>query len=158
MNISLRNARIDDLPQIIFLGERLRRESKIWFPEIDTAYLTGVLENQFLRPDKFCCIVAENSSNIVGWLNGLTATYEWSPFRFAAQRVLYVVPEARGFVVARRLIRAFIAWAEANGARRQLLGLGNGIRPEKVDRFYRRLGFEPIGGQYLRDSWASKPS
>jgi len=154
----LRNARIEDIPAIRNLGERLRLESKVWFPESDLAYLTEVLSHQFSHPDIYCCIVAEIGPNIVGWLNGLITNYEWSPFKIAAQRVLYVVPEARGSVVARRLIRAFIKWAEDKGARRQLLGLGNGLSPDKVDRFYRRLGFEPIGGQYLRDSWASKPS
>lgn len=157
MSISLRSARSEDAADLAKLGESLRRESKIWFPEIDQNYLKETLKAQLSQPHNYCCIIAENSSNIVGWLNGLIATYEWSPLRFAAQRILYVAPDARGLLVARRLIRAFVTWAEENGARRQLLGLGNGLNPEKVDRFYRGLGFEPIGGQYLRDSWVSKP-
>ena len=77
--------------------------------------------------------------------------------KVAVQRILYVAPEVRSLAV-RGLVRAFVSWAEALGVTRQLVGLGNGLNLEKVDRFYRRLGFEPIGGQYLRDSWGLKQS
>lgn len=159
MSTSLRNATTDDIPRLIELGNRLRLEAAVWFPPCEPEYLTETLKRQFSSPENYCCIVAENGSNIVGWLNGLIATpYEWSPMRVAAQRILYVAPEARSLKVVRGLIRAYVSWAEARGVTRQLIGIGNGLNLEKVDRFYRRLGFELIGGQYLRDSWVSKPS
>ena len=158
MKSIVRCASVDDLPQIAVLGEALRRESAVWFPEIDLAYLTEMMRPQLDRPDRFYCAVAEKGGRLVGWLNGLLATYEWSPFIFAVQRILYVAPEARGGITAVRLLRDYIAWAEANGAKRQLAGMGNGLPPAKVDGLYRRLGFRPIGGQYLRDTWESKQS
>lgn len=157
MTSIVRCARPDDAPDLARLGEDLRRESAVWFPEIDPDYLSATLRAQLDRPDKYYCAVAEREGRLVGWLNGLIVTYEWSPFLFAAQRILYVAPEARGGMTAARLLRGYVAWAEANGAKRQLAGIGNGL-PLKVDDLYRRLGFRPIGGQYLRDSWESKPS
>lgn len=150
----IRPGTIEDLPQLILLGERLRLESGVWFPPVDEEYL----RSQPLFGPERCCFVGERGSNIVGWLNGLIAApYEWSPFRVAVQRVLYVAPEARGGFVARDLIRAFVGWAEAQGLTRQMIGLGNGLDPATVDHLYRGLGFRPVGGQYLRDSWESKP-
>lgn len=154
----IRKARIDDCERIVELGKRLRLESKVWYPPPDTGYFAERLDLMVSRPETYCCFLAENGSKIVGVLNGLIGTYEWSPFKYAAQRVLYVVPEARSLKVVLGLIRAYVNWAEALGVTRQLVGLGNGLNLEKVDRFYRRLGFEPIGGQYLRDSWVSKRS
>lgn len=154
----IRQGTIDDLPQLIELGKQLRLESLVWFPEVDEAYLRQTAEVVFSDPSKYCCIVAENGSKIVGYLTGFIGTYEWSPFKFAAQRILYVEPRARSLGIVRGLIRAFERWAEESGAYRKLLGLGNGLNPATVDRLYRLLGYEHVGGQYLRDSWVSKQS
>lgn len=158
MTTSIRSGNSDDIPQIIELGKRLRLESLVWYPPPDEGFFRERMEIAFSQPENYCCFVAEDGCNIVGLLNGLIGTYEWSPFRFAAQRVLYVAPEARSLKVVRGLIRAYVSWAEALGVTRQLVGLGNGLNPEKVSRLYRLFGFEQIGGQYLRDSWVSKHS
>lgn len=149
---AIRNGTITDLPRLIELGERMRRESAVYYPPIDIPHLTERAEIVFSQPDKFCCFVAENGNNIVGWLNGFESGYIFNPIRVAAHDVFYIVPEARSYGTAMGLVRAFIEWAESLGIRRQMIRLDTGLRPEKVERFYLRLGFKPIGGQYLRDS------
>lgn len=156
----IRKATTSDLTSLIRLGERLRLESKVWFPPIDPEYFRAWAgKSLFSGDENYCCFVFEKGGNIVGWLNGaIAAPYEFNPMRVAVQRILYVVPECRGSTAAARLMKAFEEWADARGISRRLAGLGNGLPSAKVDRFYRGFGFEPIGGQYLRDAWASKQS
>jgi GNAT superfamily N-acetyltransferase len=148
----IRTGTLSDLPQLASLGERMRLESLIWYPPIDPQYLAGYAKIIFSRPDKFCCFVVEKGSNIVGWLNGFETGYIFSPVRIAAHDIFYIAPEHRRYEYAVGLIRAYIGWAESLGLKRQVLRLDTALRPEKVDRFYRRLGFQPIGGQYVRDN------
>jgi GNAT superfamily N-acetyltransferase len=129
----------------------MRLESRVWYPPIDGAVLRANAEAVFAHPDKFCCIVAENGSNIVGWLNGFVSGYIFTSMKIAAHDVFYIAPEYRSYQTARGLILAFVEWAESLGLKRQMIRLDTALRPEKVDRFYRRMGFHPIGGQYLRD-------
>ena len=129
----------------------MRLESAIWYPEIDKPFLEERAKIIFSHPEKFCCIVAENGCNIVGWLNGFVSGYIFSPVRIAAHDIFYIAPEARNYETARGLVLAFVEWAESLGVTRQLIRLDTALKPDKVDRFYRRLGFQPIGGQYVRD-------
>lgn len=147
----MRCGSVEDLPQLSALGERMRLESAIWYPEIDQEHLRKCAEIVFNHPDKFCCFVAEEGSNIVGWLNGFVSGYVFSPMRIAAHDIFYIAPEARDYRTARALVLAFVGWAESLGLKRQLIRLDTGLKPDKVDLFYRRLGFQPIGGQYVRD-------
>ena len=159
MSTSLRNARTDDLPEIINLGNRIRLESLVWYPPIEEDYLEENWKTLVSTPDKFCCIVAQNGSNIVGWLNGFVSGYIFSRMRLAAHDVFYIAPEHRSYQTARGLVLAYVGWAESLGIKRQVIRLDTALRPEKVDRFYRRMGFHPIGGQYVRDKWRqSQPS
>lgn len=129
----------------------MRLESLVWYPPIDFTHLARSAEVLFANPDKFCCFVAENGSNLVGWLNGFESGYMFSPVRIAAHDIFYIAPEARNYATARNLVMAFVGWAEALGLKRQVIRLDTGLKPDKVDRFYRRMGFHPIGGQYVRD-------
>jgi GNAT superfamily N-acetyltransferase len=133
----------------------MRLESAIWYPEIDPDHLRQCAEIIFNHPDKFCCIVVEKGPNIVGWLNGLISGYVWSPVKVAAHDIFYIAPEARNYETARGLVLAFVEWAESLGVTRQLIRLDTALKPDKVDRFYRRLGFQPIGGQYVRDGYSN---
>jgi GNAT superfamily N-acetyltransferase len=155
VSISLRDATTEDIPQIISLGERMRQESLVWYPPIEGDYLTENLRKLFNHPDKYCCIVATDGPNIVGWLSGFVSGYVFSPMQIAAHDVFYIAPEYRSFKTARGLVLAFVKWAEALGITRQMIRLDTALRPDRVDRFYRRLGFQPIGGQYLRDGGAN---
>lgn len=151
---TFRSARSNDLPRLIELGSRMRLESLIWYPPVDEAFLRKNAEVVFSNPNKFCCVVAENGSNIVGWLNGLVSGYVFSPMPVAVHDIFYIAPEHRSYQTARGLILAYIEWAESLGIKRQVIRLDTALRPEKVDRFYRRMGFHPIGGQYVRDGYS----
>lgn len=73
--------------------------------------------------------------------------------RLATTFRCYVAPSVRHSVagggrVASKLIRTFTDWAKQQGAQELHIHATVGIEPERVDRFFRRLGFETFGGNY----------
>lgn len=144
---------MSDLPGLIQLGERMRLESLVWYPPIEEDYLRERMEVVFAHPEKFCCFVVENDLNLGGFILGFESGYIFSRMKTAAHDIFYLAPEHRRFANAVGLVKAFVGWAESLGIGRQMIRLDTALRPEKVDRFYRRLGFRPIGGQYVRDGW-----
>lgn len=147
----IRKATTSDLPSLITLGERMRLESLVWYPPIEEDYLREKMEVVFSHPDKFCCFVIEDRNSIGGFLLGFETGYIFSRMKIAAHDIFYIAPEYRRYEYANGLVKAYIGWAESLGLKRQVIRLDTALRPEKVDRFYRRLGFQPIGGQYVRD-------
>lgn len=59
-----------------------------------------------------------------------------------------VLPEKRMSGAALRLLKAFRTWAENRGSVELCAGVNSGDEYEKMDKFFKRLGFMPVGGNY----------
>jgi hypothetical protein len=72
--------------------------------------------------------------------------------KMATNHVLYISGTLRETVlggrVAIKLMRLFIDWAKSNGADEINVHATSGIDPERTDRFLKRLGLQPYGGNY----------
>jgi len=72
--------------------------------------------------------------------------------RIATVQVLYVSGRLRGTAlsgrVAAKLMRLFVDWARSKGAEEINVYATSGIEPERTDRFLKRLGLQPYGGNY----------
>lgn len=147
----VRPATLADVPAMLALGEDMRRESVVPFPEIDHEMFGLVAAELFPRRDLFCALVAEEAGALAGMMTGLASHYLFSPEPVAQHDVLYVRPQFRGSRAARLLIRGFIDWAREMGAARVILAVHTGITPEKTGRFYRLLGFTHMGGLYFQE-------
>ena len=60
-------------------------------------------------------------------------------------QVIYVTPEKRGSRAAAYLVRAFLEWSDAVGARHKYLGTNLAARPEQTARLFARAGAVPVG-------------
>ncbi len=59
-----------------------------------------------------------------------------------------VLPQKRMSGASLRLLKAFRKWAENRGAVELAVGVNSGDSIEKHDKFLKRLGFQPVGGNY----------
>jgi GNAT superfamily N-acetyltransferase len=144
----IRPARASDLTGLVALAGRLHRESA--YRELDyreekvAGYVALVLD----CPARYCLHVAEHDERLVGFLAGYLEAYVFGHETVAHDTAFFVEPAQRGSFTAKRLIGAFVEWAHAHGAREVCLGVSSGIAPERVGRFYERLGFHPAGAIY----------
>lgn len=60
-------------------------------------------------------------------------------------QVLYVTPEKRGTRAAVYLVRAFLGWSDAVGARHKYLGTNFATRPHQTAKLFARAGAVTVG-------------
>ncbi len=54
-------------------------------------------------------------------------------------------------MVGKRLVERFTDWADALGAKTDIIGVSTGIDPERTGRLLELMGFRPMGMTYRRD-------
>ena len=95
-----------------------------------------------------------NNGRPVG-ITGATVGEHYLGFggRMATAFTVYVSAEVRGTLlggkVAVRLVRMLADWAKAQEAEELHILSTAGIVPEQTDRFLKKLGFQPYGGNYV---------
>ena len=147
--ITVKRAWLDELPEIIRLGQRMLEESAVSFPEIDADATRGALE---MAGNLYFMALAERDGVGVGFITGLQSRYLFSDRRLVSHDVFYVVPEARGSSAAVRLVRALEEWSVEVGAYRTTIAIHTGLKVETTGRFYEKLGYTFMGGNYSKDN------
>lgn len=139
--MGIRVATLDDLPRILELGELLHRESPRWsrlsFNRAKAAHFIAHL----ILEASGVVFVAEQDGLVIGGIAGMASAH-WASDDVVAQEVsFFMAPEARGNIVAVRLICALQAWGEIRGAKWLTAGTSTGLDPERTAGLYERLGF-----------------
>ena len=157
-SITVRPAVEDDLSAIFELGHLMRAECVIPFPEIDE---DAARDSLALLNDFYFIAVAEvanivsiecNVGNgIIGMFTAHLNRYAFSQEFIAQHDIFYVLPEWRGTRAALLLVRAFEKWAREFGINHAILGVHSGLFPERTGRFYGKLGYRPMGGNFMKE-------
>lgn len=139
--MGIRVATLDDLPRILELGELLHRESPRWSRlSFNRAKAAHFIAHLILEANGVV-FLAEQDGLVVGGIAGMSSAH-WSSDDVVAQEVsFFMAPEARGNMVAVRLIAALQAWGEMRGAKWLTAGTSTGLDPERTAGLYERLGF-----------------
>jgi GNAT superfamily N-acetyltransferase len=138
----------EDIDRVVELGRRLHAESALAFLPYEVENVRSLVIKIIEHPETYCGLVAEHGEALVGMLGGYLTDYFFCNEKLACDLALFVEPEHRGSSAAARLIQGFRQWAEAGGAREICLGVSTNIGTAGIDRFYRSLGFTPVGGLY----------
>jgi len=148
----VRAATLEDLPQILALGERMRAESLIAFDPIEPAVAERMLGIIVAHPDRFMAAVAEDSGGrICGFLTAFATETSWSSRLCAIHDIFFVAPERRGSLAASDLVDHFHAWARRIGCRRTIMAVHTKLYLERTGRFYEKKGYTHIGGVYMQE-------
>lgn len=156
----VRPATIDDLDELLRLGEEMRQESIIEFPRINPQMVGYFLENKGKIPGLILEVFVADlymsnntpSDGLVGFMVGLVGPPFFSEITVGYHNIFYVTPEHRAKMFGVRLIKAFEAWAIENGASATELCVDTGLKTDRTGRLYERMGYEYMGGKY-RKSW-----
>lgn len=146
--IQIRCAVLDDLDILLALGSLMRSESIYPVPLIDREWAQSYLTKAVSSPDMLMILIAEDNGFPIGHMVAVAGPYAFSPKLRAANDLLFVLPEYRGTVAARKLIRRFMEWADGKDT---TLSVASGIHTERTGRFFERMGFRPTGMTYQRN-------
>src|SRR3990172_1927449 len=95
-------------------------------------------------------IVLIDEGVMIGMVIGLVTEHFFADMIYAANLVLYVVPEKRGGRGAVKLIRHFERECIARGANEILIGSTSNVQPARTMELYHALGYQPIGANAVK--------
>lgn len=146
--MEIRRAAFADIPTMIEIGRRAHEASENHIYKFDepSARLLGAAA---ITQKTLCAFVAEHEGSIVGIVVGQEDKLPYAKVRFATDIVLYA--EKPG--VGRKLMDRFTQWAfEERKVDQMLLGVSFGGKSARsANAFYKRMGFSPTGGLFVRN-------
>ena len=153
--MAIRFAKIQDIPDLVQLGQRVHALSRFRSMAYDAQRVTQALQAAFEKPDsRYVCFVATDKADQVA--GGLLAVLERHIFndQISASIMHFdVLPEKRSAGYALRLIKAFEVWCK----NRKIAEINFGINSvddaqelARLGRFATRLGYRKIGESYVK--------
>lgn len=141
----IRDATLDDIPALLALGARMHAESPHFLQIAFSAEkLEATLRNVLAAEGGFL-VVADVGGQVAGVMMGLAMQHWCSDDIVATELALYVEPECRGSLLAARLIRRYLSWAGALGAKIITAGVSTGVNVEQTARLYEAMGMKRFG-------------
>ena len=143
----IRKADIDDVPSMIKLGMEMHEESPVFnMVDFDGDKLMSLAKSGAMT-DFGASFLAEINGEAIGMFCGIVVPHYWGHMLMANDLCLFVTKSRRGGTAAYRLIKAFEAWAIANGAVALRFGISTNIEPERTLKLYEKLGYKLEGYQ-----------
>jgi len=146
----IRDATLEDIDDLIALGEAMRAESLEPYPPIDREIARAYVAAAVQRPATFLLALAETDRPI-GMITAVAGPYCFSPVLRAASDLLFVLPEYRGGMTAMKLIARFQEWTADIGAVSATMSVATGVHPERTGKLFQRMGFRPMEFLYRYD-------
>lgn len=138
----IRDIVYSDTTAIVKMLQTLREESPEYnYVDNNPAWVEANLETILQRGALFGSISEDTRGFIIG---GVCTT--WYSTRIEGfEQLLYVIPEARGGMIAVRLIKRFELQVKALGATVLSVGATTGMQEDRTARLYHALGYETKG-------------
>jgi GNAT superfamily N-acetyltransferase len=143
----------DDLPDTMYLGRFMHAESPNYkdLPYDPIQHGAWMLKRMNNPEDHLCIGVRNPAGQLIGGLFGVVYPLMFCDILEAQEEVIYVLPEYRGTVIAPKIIKHFMDWAEKKGAKRIIMGASTGISPERTAAFYKKFNFRPHSALMVKD-------
>jgi len=142
----IRRATEEDIEFIVEMGRKFYESCG--FPSIltfDPEILTGVLHNLIVN-DNACILVDDK---LRGMIAGVVYPYYFTGQMSGNEMFWWVEPEHRKGL-GKKLLDKLEEWAEAKGAVSFTMISLDASNPEKMDKIYRKRGYEPREHHYVR--------
>lgn len=141
----IRPAQLADIPAMVELGRAMQAESPRFSRLAYSASKVGALCENLITLEGGFAYVGLRAGVIVAVMLGACEEHWMSRDKVASELALFVEPDARGAMLAARLVSRFVVWAEDEGAKLTLAGASTGVEPERTAKFYERFGFARSG-------------
>tara|TARA_R100000750_G_C2313393_1_gene83405 strand:- start:255 stop:725 length:471 start_codon:yes stop_codon:yes gene_type:complete len=150
MTIKIRGLEESDSDQIVELAKSLHNKSYYNFLTFSEDKIRALIKTTIAMPDGTICYVAEEHGKIIGFICGYLIMYASTNDFFTQDLSLYVTPDRRGTVAAKRLIKYLECWAEMKGCKELALSITSDINIKRTGKFYKLLGFSDVGRIYRK--------
>lgn len=140
----IRQATLDDIPNLVALGRLMHQESVYRTYALDVEKLALLLKH-LLDEAAGIVLVAESSGAIVGGFVGMVVEHWFGLTKQAVDLALFMEPSHRGGRTAFRLLNAYVEEAKNRGADQIVMANSTGVDMERVADLFEAVGFEKTG-------------
>ena len=147
--MEIRNARIEDIPDMLALGSMLWHESRYRRLGMDEIKVSSLLHAGIGKPGGIIIVGVEDGV-VLGGMIGEVVEHWFGFTRFARDLALFVHPDYRRGSLALRLLKAFEQAAKDKGAEELLVANHIGREAHHLDTLYERHGMTRIGGLFFK--------
>lgn len=139
---TIRAATHDDLGPLMDIAAAMHAESprfsrlRLSTPKVMQLFLT------LIESPACLLLVAERGGAVVGCIGGFVGEHWFSDETVAQDYGVFLLPSHRGGMTAARLVRGYIDWAKAKGAKMIQLGISTGVQTEETVALYQALGLK----------------
>jgi len=146
----IREARPEDIPDIVLLGEKFFEESG-WGEIADYDYNSVIrLAAKAIKEENYGIFIAEDTE-VIGMVAGIMLPLHFNENHLVCQEFLwYFESSTRGRRAGLLLFEALVDWAKNAGANSFITGAIENMNPEKLSKFYERKGFKPSERNYIK--------
>jgi len=137
----------EEIPALVVMAEAMHGEGDFAHLPFNTDKLAHNALGWLKNPD-YLILSASSNDEIIGMFVGHLTRYIFADAKMAHDIALYVKPEKRGSSAAVRLIDAYRLWAMGAGASEVCIGQATNVDTEKSRRFFERMGFHHVGGNF----------
>jgi len=150
MDIKLRKPNIDEFEGLVPNGLLMLQASGNYTAyNLDLEKAKQAVSGWLKRENQFFIRLAEDEEgDLLGFIVGHVYERWFTRDLSASDQMIFVMPDARGKGVAKDMLKAFVAWANEQGAVKKFLGDTLGIDPEASHALYTGAGFRPTGNLY----------
>lgn len=143
----IRNATLEDMPRILELAREMHLESRFAQYEFSDFRLQHTMTD-IINSETGIAIVFEQDGEIIGGIAAYVFAQYFGYTLAAQDLVFFITKEARGGSAYLKIMKEYIKQAKEKGAEDILIGVSAGIKTEKIDALYKRMGFTEIGHIY----------
>lgn len=152
MPVRLRQFEYKDVEELTRLGVINHLESRFGkIVPVNEDSIQKLIFNVLTDEDSHIGIVALDGEKIVGYMIGFITNYSFNEDAYyAADEMVYVIPEYRGKLVGKRILKAFQDWAKRKGCLEAVIGTISEIATERTKKLYSKLGFTEVGSLFRK--------
>lgn len=139
---TIRPATYDDLDTLLDIGAAMHCESPRFARlEFSNAKVLQLFITLIDSGDGLL-LVAERDDAVVGAVAAMVGQHWFSDDIVANEYGVFILPQHRGGMAAARLVRGYIEWAKAKGAKMIQLGISTGVHADETAALYQAMGLK----------------
>jgi GNAT superfamily N-acetyltransferase len=148
----IRFATVNDIPAMVALGKRMHAITRFRTMPYDEQRVARTLRVALEQGrDRYVCFLAEDGEGqIVGGLLAVLERHIFTDQVTASVMQYEVLPEKRMGGYGVRLMKAFEQWARNRRVAEISFGINSGEGYAQVGAFARRIGFQPVGENFVK--------
>lgn len=139
---TIRPATYDDLDILLDLSAAMHKESPRFSRiEFSMAKMLSLFIT-LIDSESGLVLVADRDGAVVGAVAAMVCAHWMSDDIIANEYGVFILPQHRGGMTAARLVRSYIEWGKAKGAKMIQLGISTDVLAEETAALYQALGLK----------------